>query len=312
MKTTLKGDVNGKEIVYTASIKEVTNGMLIGQIDGARQLKLAEAINDKEKAIKLSLKYNILSRFTAFIAIDTSKKLPIDDIKTIKLTERSFYEEAQFASSYNRHKPGYLGLNVPAASNNDGFGLTDLKQCLTKRMSTFEDDDDDDDDDDEWSDSCNSWSENEEEEEGKVVNNQVLPTQLMAKRSSNRAPNPTNSSSKSDLLSCIAKGRSLKKVCETEVDSTRAGSIKEDNTSIVNQKQFDDLVELQKANGHFANIQKIYTNFADLEKKYSNLEMEVLSTIVAITLLRTMYKEKKIQWDLLVKKSFELFEKQGY
>ncbi|KAL7716595.1 Uncharacterized protein QTN25_005891 [Entamoeba marina] len=75
-----------------------------------------------------------------------------------------------------------------------------------------------------------------------------------------------------------------------------------------NQYQCDVLIESQRTDGHFIDIDKVYPNLAVLSKKYSNLEIDVLSTIVAITLFRTHFKEKKIQWDLLVKKALRYLE----
>ncbi|KAL7722414.1 hypothetical protein QTN25_000043 [Entamoeba marina] len=89
--------------------------------------------------------------------------------------------------------------------------------------------------------------------------------------------------------------------------------IKEENEKQQSQQpqSFDSIIELQRADGHFSNIQKVYANLTDLEKKFSNLEIEVLSTIIAICILRTTFKEKKVQWDLLVKKALNYLKKKG-
>ncbi|KAL7722458.1 hypothetical protein QTN25_000083 [Entamoeba marina] len=90
--------------------------------------------------------------------------------------------------------------------------------------------------------------------------------------------------------------------------------IKEENEKQSQSQQiqsFDSIIELQRADGHFSNIQKVYANLTDLEKKFSNLEIEVLSTIIAICILRTTFKEKKVQWDLLVKKALNYLKKKG-
>ncbi|KAL7712242.1 VWFA domain-containing protein [Entamoeba marina] len=282
MKTTLKGDVNGKEIVYTASIKEVTNGMLIGQLDGARQLKLAEAINDKEKAIKLSLKYNILSRFTAFIAIDTSKKLPIDNIKTIKLTERSFYEEAQLVG-----KPQ---------------SFSKLKNCQHKS-------------DDEIIDEITK-----NVEECKKI---AMDVQSELSR-------------QSEIINCIDDDID---VCCSETKPKKGGlfgfignwfsspSTKQNNISIEENESvdrrmisdetqtkslsYDDLIELQRADGHFINVKSIFNKYEEIKEKYNNFDVDVLDTIIAICLLKTHFKEEKLQWDLLVKKAFGYLKKKS-
>ncbi|KAL7718366.1 Uncharacterized protein QTN25_004292 [Entamoeba marina] len=266
MKTTLKGDVNGKEIVYTASIKEVANGILIGQLDGARQLKLAEAINDKEKAIKLSLKYNILSRFTAFIAIDTSKKLPIDDIKTIKLTGRSFYEEAE---------RGSYGI----------FPTSNITQTFCGVMNECDEE-------------CDECEEESEEEFGSDLFGSFGGFTYSPQKICNKV--------------CDASLEFDRRCSEKEVyEETEPIPYENEQQTQTQTQSFDNIIELQRADGHFSNIQKVYTNLSDLEKKFSNLEIEVLSTIIAICILRTTFKEKKVQWDLLVKKALNYLKKKG-
>ncbi|KAL7722440.1 von willebrand factor type a domain containing protein [Entamoeba marina] len=288
MKTTLKGDVNGKEIVYTASIKEITNGMLIGQLDGARQLKLAEAINDKEKAIKLSLKYNILSRFTAFIAIDTSKKLPIDDIKTIKLTGRSFYEEAE-SGSYNFSPTSCISL--------------DINECID----------------------CEFIGEEECEREfgsDADFSSFTYEPQIEREKCEELCEELCEQKETIELLkldkNCENKPCCFEKEIEEEPQELveKQKEIKEENekqsqSQSQQPQSFDSIIELQRADGHFSNIQKVYANLTDLEKKFSNLEIEVLSTIIAICILRTTFKEKKVQWDLLVKKALNYLKKKG-
>ncbi|KAL7716657.1 hypothetical protein QTN25_005951 [Entamoeba marina] len=63
----------------------------------------------------------------------------------------------------------------------------------------------------------------------------------------------------------------------------------------IDKNQCDVLIESQRADGHFIDIDKVYPNLTVISKKYSNLEIDVLSNIVAITLFRTHFKEKKMQ-----------------
>ncbi|KAL7722313.1 Uncharacterized protein QTN25_001060 [Entamoeba marina] len=276
MKTTLKGDVNGKEIVYTASIKEITNGMLIGQLDGSRQLKLAEANNDKEKAIKLSLKYNILSRFTAFIAIDTSKKLPIDDIKTVKLTGRSFYAEAQLASSYNS-----IGLDA-IESNIDMMldrcesidELCDKSVDLSEQAQTFY-------------------------KASRSLNKKSAIGGLFSYIGS------WFSSTNNESTSSQVDTRNEEIIEETKEEKKDTTKIQEDDKGI----NYEKLIELQRADGHFINVLTVFKDYKEIQEKYQNIEENIFNTIVAICLLKTHFKDKKLQWDLLVKKAMGYLNK---
>ncbi|KAL7719025.1 VWFA domain-containing protein [Entamoeba marina] len=327
MKTTLKGDVNGKEIVYTASIKEVTNGMLIGQLDGARQLKLAEAINDKEKAIKLSLKYNILSRFTAFIAVDTSKKLPIDDIKTIKLTEISFYEEAKRASGIGYGSSGssdYSDSYEDSDSNDEeNFRALPKKTMATQPKPTMKLQR-------EKAVEC-SAPKCKKKSSGGIFN---FVGGLFASNKTSAPPKSSKISSGKKKVS-VTNSISVKEECE-EINECMDGLdneilcdklMEEEKEVMVDERKkvkkenkqkkeilpqglsYDNLIELQRADGHFINVQSVFNKYNEIKEKYKDIDENIFNTIVAICLLRSHFKAKKVEWDLMVKKAMGYLKK---
>ncbi|KAL7720441.1 hypothetical protein QTN25_002474 [Entamoeba marina] len=66
---------------------------------------------------------------------------------------------------------------------------------------------------------------------------------------------------------------------------------------------YNDLIELQRADGHFINIKSIFNKYEEIKEKYKDVDVDVLDTIIGICLLKSNFKEEKLQWNLLVKKA---------
>ncbi|EDR23063.1 hypothetical protein, conserved [Entamoeba dispar SAW760] len=88
IESKIKGICREKEIIYknTKNIK-ITKGIILHQLMAFNQIRKLEVENKKEEAKKLSMKYHILCKETAFIAIDKTTKKEVEFIKNIKLNE---------------------------------------------------------------------------------------------------------------------------------------------------------------------------------------------------------------------------------
>ena len=70
----LEGKVNDKDVLLKNESHEIKNGLVVEQLYAASLLRELEANDKKEEAIKISLKYNVSSKYTTFISIDKSSK----------------------------------------------------------------------------------------------------------------------------------------------------------------------------------------------------------------------------------------------
>ncbi|BFU22736.1 Vault protein inter-alpha-trypsin domain/von Willebrand factor type A domain containing protein, putative [Entamoeba histolytica] len=90
IESEIKGRCGEKEVTYknTKSIN-ITKGIIVHQLMALNQIRKLESENKKEEAKKLSMKYHVLCKETAFIAVDKTTKKEVDFIKNIKLSEIS-------------------------------------------------------------------------------------------------------------------------------------------------------------------------------------------------------------------------------
>ncbi|EDS89147.1 hypothetical protein, conserved, partial [Entamoeba histolytica HM-1:IMSS] len=82
IESEIKGRCGEKEVTYknTKSIN-ITKGIIVHQLMALNQIRKLESENKKEEAKKLSMKYHVLCKETAFIAVDKTTKKEVDFIK---------------------------------------------------------------------------------------------------------------------------------------------------------------------------------------------------------------------------------------
>lgn len=106
----LRGKVGEKEVTMKNESSEIQEGTVVEQLYAAKKLRDLEANDKKEEAIKLSLKYGVLSKYTAFISVDKSNKQEVKEVKVIKLSEfRESYDpplaKMAYSAGCGMHQP---------------------------------------------------------------------------------------------------------------------------------------------------------------------------------------------------------------
>ncbi|GAB1224280.1 hypothetical protein ENUP19_0185G0006 [Entamoeba nuttalli] len=90
IESEIKGRCGEKEVTYkNRKSINITKGIIVHQLMALNQIRKLESENKKEEAKKLSMKYHVLCKETAFIAVDKTTKKEVDFIKNIKLSETS-------------------------------------------------------------------------------------------------------------------------------------------------------------------------------------------------------------------------------
>ncbi|ELP90240.1 hypothetical protein EIN_394270 [Entamoeba invadens IP1] len=84
---TLTGNVGEKKVTLTSTEKVRIKDTILGQFKAFEKLKVLESKEEKEKCVKLSLKYNVLSKYTTFVAIDKSTKVETDSVKQVDISQ---------------------------------------------------------------------------------------------------------------------------------------------------------------------------------------------------------------------------------
>ncbi|GAB1225855.1 hypothetical protein ENUP19_0264G0023 [Entamoeba nuttalli] len=86
IESEIKGRCGEKEVTYkNRKSINITKGIILHQLMALNQIRKLESENKKEEAKKLSMKYHVLCKETAFIAVDKTTKKEVDFIKNIKL-----------------------------------------------------------------------------------------------------------------------------------------------------------------------------------------------------------------------------------
>ena len=86
--------------------ENIINNNILHQLISHQLIRKYEALKMKEEAIKLSLKYNVLCKGTAFVAVDKTKRIEVDDINSATNNSGGW----RICSSEAKQKKG-AGLN---------------------------------------------------------------------------------------------------------------------------------------------------------------------------------------------------------
>ena len=224
----LEGKIGEKTITMKNESNEIKTGDVVEQIYASMKLRELEANDNKEEAIKISLRYNVLSKYTAFISVDKTSKQEVKEVKTIKLSELRSEEH------HSMHCGG------------GGFGGRRMLCC--------------------------------------------------------RAP----MAAPPKMFCC--RMESAPRTQEKRVDFT----CKEEKKELSSSQMFNELVKLQKANGSFNNLESLYPSITSLIEKHQDVDKVIIMTIVAVTIFEKRFADKKVEWNLLVKKSKKYLDKQEF
>ena len=129
LTATLTGVAGDTPVTWTIGVTQRTRGSLLGQALAAQEIKRAEAADDKATAVKLSLRYGVLSRFTTFVAIDPAKH-EVDDVKVVDLVSENTGRGVLFAQSM-----GYRGGIRPMCCMRKAAPRMERKECERKKRS---------------------------------------------------------------------------------------------------------------------------------------------------------------------------------
>ena len=119
LTATLTGVAGEQPVTWTVGVTQRTRGSLLGQALAAQEIKRAEAADDKAAAVKLSLRYGVLSRYTTFVAIDPEKH-EVADVKVVDL------------DAENNQRGGRV---VPAVGGGNGL-LCCMDMCAPRMVRT--------------------------------------------------------------------------------------------------------------------------------------------------------------------------------
>ncbi|KAL7721048.1 VWFA domain-containing protein [Entamoeba marina] len=290
LSCTLSGTIGKKKIMLKNVEPKITNGLLLHQLLAAQKIKEAETNSDWETAVKLSLRYNILSRHTAFVAVDKSSKQEVQDIKVVKLED--------VTSSYGASFSGLKKCKKKSARTFD-FKKKD-KVC--KKESTISKPP---------AAPCRMLEEKislstEIECEDLLICD--APMEIMPKL--DICDNEQN-----EMKVCKEEVSSRKKQANSKskqdlsVLSKESNAIETEQLSINKSKDLNAFIKLQKADGRFINVESIYSGIKEIIKKYPKEDKDALQTFFAIQVLNIVFADKKVEWKLLVKKAEKFLSK---
>ncbi|EDR25073.1 hypothetical protein, conserved [Entamoeba dispar SAW760] len=267
IESEIKGICREKEIIYknTKNIK-ITKGVILHQLMAFNQIRKLEVENKKEEAKKLSMKYHILCKETAFIAIDKTTKKEVEFIKNIKLNEMC-------------HKQSSLRPTMffDSCCENDA-----LEEDMSEDEEVFENE----------SSKC----------ELLCCNCGYHPSvEYEYSNGTEDMSDSVNSPVTTNITKQIAQPMiNLKSYGEC---SNLCGEEKKEFScdSVNKEIVFEKIIKCQKADGEFVGVQEIIKEITTIQS--NNIDNEVIQTFFVIQLLKEKFPENKVEWKLIVKKS---------
>ncbi|KAL7714401.1 VWFA domain-containing protein [Entamoeba marina] len=286
---TLNGKIGDKIITLTNTNPSITNGILLHQLLAAQKIKEAETNNDIATAVKLSLRYNVLSRHTAFIAIDKSSKHEVKDIKVVKLNDIKYH--------YNANMPTFGGRGGRMANT-----TTRRSAGKPRKLAKMSD-----------SDKEKKTSQPpilvEDSNEERVIGSscpinaardlQCVMTPEM-KRKSDFAP--ISGLQEKQVEMQLDKKKHLKKKSKGKDEVHSFGNVPAEKVND-NDMLLNNLIQLQKADGRFINMDMYYPTIKNIITKYSSINQDLIQTFFATQIFIIKFSNDKVQWSLLVKKA---------
>ncbi|KAL7719749.1 von Willebrand factor type A domain containing protein [Entamoeba marina] len=293
LSCTLNGMIGKKKLTITNTKPTITNGVMLHQLLAAQKIKEAETNKDIETAIKLSLRYNVLSRHTAFVAVDKSSKQTVDDIKVVKLSDIQNYGMYRFTSSITGGMPpppppSYYAPPRPMGAQ---------PMCAPRPM-------------------CAQPMCAPPPPPGGFA---PPPQPMCAPPPPGCAP-PSRGGSSSmmqmpALQQSIRAGPPMKKTSKKMTGAPTSTSSFAPTSSLPssnisnNVDKLNEFILLQKADGSFINVQSFYPTVSEFIKKHKEVDEVIIQTLIAIQVLLLKFAEKKVEWKLLMKKAEKFLSK---
>ncbi|KAL7717560.1 VWFA domain-containing protein [Entamoeba marina] len=299
LSCTLNGSIGKKKLTISNAKPTITNGVLLHQLLAAQKIKEAETNKDVETAVKLSLRYNVLSRHTAFIAVDKTTKQEVSDIKVVKIED---VFQNKFGLRFNRipsRKQAQMCINdaihvLPKVSIETGEKMRKREEkCFEveeeKKQKEYE---------------IQRMIEERKrcEEERCKVERHARERGISEEETCKMEMHAKEQEKREEEKRCMKRNRRCQEqkctlsIHDKALDSTICSF---DSTSPC----LNDLIKLQNANGSFDNLNVIYPSVNDIIKKYPSVDVVVIHTFFAIQVFCIVFADKKVEWKLLVKKA---------